>query len=103
VLAGYSTAVLLDADCAPHPEVPAEVTVSGGGQRVHEGLLVRRDRIAPGETTRVGDVHCTSALRTAYDLGREDDLTEAVVAIDRPMRVLRIDAAAEQGGGPQVE
>ena len=83
VLSGYSAAVLLDADCAPHPDVPAEVIVTGGGQRVHDGLLVRRHRIAPGETTRAGDVRCTTALRTAYDLGRQDNLGEAVVAIDR--------------------
>ena len=83
VLAGYSAAALLDADCAPHRDVPAEVMVAGGGQRVHDGLLVRRDRIAPGETIRVGDVRCTSPLRTAYDLGRQDDLVESVVAVDR--------------------
>jgi hypothetical protein len=83
VLSGYSAAVLLDADCAPHPDVPAEVTVAGGGQRVRPGLVVRRDRIAPGETTWVGDVRCTSPMRTAYDLGRQNDLVEAVVAVDR--------------------
>ena len=83
VLSGYSAAVLLDADCAPHPDVPAEVTVAGGGQRVHPGLTVRRDRIALGETVRVGDVRCTSPLRTAYDLGRQEDLVESVVAVDR--------------------
>jgi hypothetical protein len=83
VLSGYSAAALLDADCAPHPDVPAEVTVVGGGQRAHCGLAVRRDRLALGETTRVGDVGCTSPLRTAYDLGRQEDLVEAVVAVDR--------------------
>ena len=83
VLSGYSAAVLLDADCAPHPDVAAEVTVAGGGQRVHPGLVVRRDRMAPGETTRVADIRCTSPLRTAYDLGRQEDLVEAVVAVDR--------------------
>ena len=83
VLSGYSAAVLLDADCAPHPDVPAEVTVAGGGQRAHDGLAVRRDRVAPGETTCVGDVRCTSPLRTAYDLGRQEDLVEAVVTVDR--------------------
>ena len=70
VLAGYSAAVLLDADCARYRDVPAEVTVAGGGQRVHDGLVVRRERIAPGETIRVDGVRCTSPLRTAYDLGR---------------------------------
>ena len=44
----------------PDRDVPAEVTVAGGGQRVHDGLVVRRDRIAPGETTWVGGVRCTS-------------------------------------------
>ena len=83
VLAGYSAAVLLDADCARHRDVPAEVTVAGGGQRVHDGLVVRRERIAPGETTWVDGVRCTSPLRTAYDLGRQEDLVEAVVAVDR--------------------
>jgi hypothetical protein len=83
VLSGYSAAALLDADCARDPDVPAEVTVAGGGQRVHAGLVVRRDRTEPGETTTVGDVRCTSPLRTAYDLGRQEDLVEAVVAVDR--------------------
>jgi len=91
VLAGYSAAVLLDADCAPHRDVPAEVMVAGGGQRDHDGLLVRRDRIAPGETARVDDVRCTSPLRTAYDLGRQDDLVEAVVAVDRLANQHRFD------------
>jgi hypothetical protein len=83
VLSGYSAAVLLDADCAPHPDVPAEVTVAGGGQRAHPGLAVRRDSIASGETTWVGDIRCTSPMRTAYDLGRQEDVVEAVVAVDR--------------------
>ncbi len=83
VLSGYSAAALLDAGCAPRPDAPAEVTVAGGGQRVHDGLTVHRERIAPGETTWIGDVRCTSALRTAYDLGRQEDPVEAVVAVDR--------------------
>jgi hypothetical protein len=83
VLSCYSAAVLLDADCAPTPDVPAEVTVPGGGQREHPGLVVHRDRFAPGETTLVGDVRCTSPLRTAYDLARLDDPVEAVVGVDR--------------------
>jgi len=44
---------------------------------------VRRERITPGETTQVGRVRCTSPLRTAYDLGRQEDLVDAVVAVDR--------------------
>jgi hypothetical protein len=79
----WSAAVLLDADCAPYPDVPAEVTVAGGGQRVHPGLAVRRERDRPGETTQVGRVRCTRPLRTACGHGRQEDLVDAVVAVDR--------------------
>jgi very-short-patch-repair endonuclease len=89
VVSGYSAAALLGADCAPDPEVAAEVTVPGGGQRAHPGLRVRRDRLAPGETTDVGGIRCTSPLRTAFDLARQADLVEAVVAVDRLSHVHR--------------
>ena len=80
VLSGWSAALLLDASCAPHPGLPAEVTVPGAGQREHPGLVVRRDRLTLVETCRVADlvadlppgaadVRCTSPLRTAYDRG----------------------------------
>jgi very-short-patch-repair endonuclease len=91
VLAGYSAALLLGADCAPHRDVPAEVIVPGGGRRAHPGLLVRRDRIADGETWWVGDVRCTSPLRTAYDLGRRGPLVDRVVAVDRLANQHRFD------------
>lgn len=94
VLSGWSAALLLDASCAPHPDVPAEVTVPGGGQRAHPGLLVRRDRLTLTESCRNGDlvakplpgtedVCCTSPIRTAYDLGRRGELVDRVVAVDR--------------------
>ena len=89
VLSGYSAALLLGADCAPDPGLPVEVTVPGGGQRVHPGLRVHRDQLAPGEITSVGDVRCTTPMRTAYDLARQDDLVEAVVAVDRLSNVYR--------------
>ena len=80
--------------------------MTGGGQRAHDGLVVRRDRLAPGELTVRGDVRCTSPLRTAYDLGRQEDLVEAVVAVDRlanryrfaPDRLLHF--GARYRGGP---
>jgi hypothetical protein len=70
IVSGYSAAALLGADCARDPEVAAEVTVPGGGQRAHPGLRVRRDRLPPGETTDAGGVRCTSPLRAAFDLAR---------------------------------
>ncbi|MHA6629891.1 endonuclease domain-containing protein [Pseudonocardia sichuanensis] len=85
VLSGYSAAEVLRASCGPIG-APAEVTVPGGGQRAHPGLLVHRDTLAPGAIRTVGDVRTTSAPRTAFDLARwclgRGELTEAVVAVD---------------------
>lgn len=81
VLSGYSAAEVLDASCGP-ADAPAEVTVPGGGQRAHPGLLVHRDQLAPGEMQAVGTLRTTIPVRTAYDLARRGDLVEAVVAVD---------------------
>ena len=83
VLSGYSAARLLDADCAPHPDTPAEVTVPGGGLRPHTGIVIHRDRLPSGEITRIGDVRATTPLRTAFDLARSTQMLDAVVAVDR--------------------
>lgn len=93
VLAGWSAALLLGVDCAPRPDVAAEVTVRGTGLRSRPDLLVHRDRLAAGEIGRVdrhvrrplpgtADILCTSPMRTAYDLGRRGDLVDRVVAVD---------------------
>lgn len=83
VLSGYSAAALLGAGCAPRPDVPAEVTVPGGGLRSHPALVIHRDRLMVDEVTRVRDVACTTPVRTAFDLARRPDGDEAVVAVDR--------------------
>lgn len=83
VLSGYSAAALLDAACAPRLSVPAEVTVVGGGLRSRPGLVVHRDTLLPDEIASVGDVRCTSPLRTAFDLARGPNRDDAVVAVDR--------------------
>jgi very-short-patch-repair endonuclease len=80
-LAGWSAAELLGAGCAPL-NCPAEVIITAGELRSHAGLLVHRGRLGSGETRCVDDVVCTSALRTAYDLARWRDLSDAVVALD---------------------
>ncbi|MFC4948284.1 endonuclease domain-containing protein [Pseudonocardia sp. GCM10023141] len=81
VLSGYSAAEVLGVSCAAEG-APAEVTVPGGGQRAHPGLLVRRNELAPGEIRQIGSLRTTTALRTAFDLALQPDLTEAVVAVD---------------------
>ncbi|GAA1282427.1 hypothetical protein GCM10009609_53800 [Pseudonocardia aurantiaca] len=81
MLSGYSAAELLGASCGPK-NAPAEVTVLHRGQRSPAGLLVHRERLAPGEVREVGGVQVTSPVRTAYDLARRGALVERVVAVD---------------------
>lgn len=81
VLAGYSAAAVLGADCAP-PGAAAEVLVAGHVRR-HPGLAVRRGTVPDFADRRTaGGCRVTSPLRTAWDLGRRPDLVEAVVAVD---------------------
>jgi very-short-patch-repair endonuclease len=101
VLVGYSAAELLDASCAPQ-DAPAEVTVPDG-RRSRPGLVVHRFRPLPAEVDLCDGVRVTTPLRTAFDLARRPDRTEAIVAIDAlargrfaPEELLRL-AAAHRG------
>jgi hypothetical protein len=80
VLAGYSAALALGADCAP-AHVPAEVLVPSDARR-QPGLLVRRGVVTAAEVTVVGGLRVTSPARTAWDLARRLTVTEATVAVD---------------------
>jgi hypothetical protein len=80
VLAGYSAALLLGADCAPSA-APAEVLVARN-TRSHPGLTVYYGSPEPADLTYAADCRITGALRTAWDLSRRLPLVEAVVAVD---------------------
>jgi very-short-patch-repair endonuclease len=92
VLAGYSAAVLLGADCAPW-RAPAEVLVPRN-TRAHPGLVVHYGSPDETEITEVDGCRVTSAARAAWDLARRLPLVEAVVAVD---------ALARLGGFPPAE
>lgn len=80
VLAGYSAAHLLGADCAPRT-APAEVMVP----RFHKswpGLRVRYGVAAAADLVRREDCLVTGPGRTAWDLARRLPLVEAVVVVD---------------------
>ncbi|GAA2545288.1 hypothetical protein GCM10010210_15410 [Pseudonocardia hydrocarbonoxydans] len=81
VLSGYSAAEVLDASCGP-ADAPAEVTVPDRAQRAHPGLVVRRERLAPGEIRTVGTLRCTFPHRTAFDLARRGALVDRVMGVD---------------------
>jgi hypothetical protein len=80
VLAGYSAALLLGADCAPSA-APAEVLVARN-TRSHPGLTVYYGSPDPADLTYAAGCRITGALRTAWDLSRRLPLVEAVVAVD---------------------
>lgn len=87
VLAGYSAALLLGADVAPLG-APAEVFVPHR-HRSYPGLTVRCGSVRAEDLTEVDGCRVTSAVRTAWDLGRRLPLVESVVALDALCRAGR--------------
>jgi very-short-patch-repair endonuclease len=81
VIGGYAAAELLDASCGPE-DAPVDLVLPGRAYREHPGLVVHRGQLLPDEATAVDGIAATSPVRTAYDLGRNPPLTEAVVALD---------------------
>lgn len=81
VLVGYSAAELHGAPCAGR-NAPAEVSVPGGAVRSRADLRVHRFRLDPAELTQAHGCTVTTAERATYDLGRQPDRTEGVVALD---------------------
>jgi very-short-patch-repair endonuclease len=80
VLAGYSAARLLGADCAPR-NAPAEVLVPGY-VRAHRGLRIGYAWVPEPDVTLAAGCRVTTAPRTGWDLARRLPLVEAVVAVD---------------------
>ena len=62
--------------------------MSGSSAPTRAGLVVRADRLAEDEITRVRGVAVTTALRTAFDLGRRP-VTEAIWPWTRSPRAAR--------------
>jgi very-short-patch-repair endonuclease len=81
VIGGYAAAELLDTSCGAQ-DAPVDLVVPGGAYREHPGLIVHRGLLLPDETTSVDGMTVTTPVRTAYDLGRNPSVTEAVVALD---------------------
>lgn len=65
------------------PDVPIELV--GVRIRPQHGLVPRADRIASDEITRVGGLPVTSRVRTAFDMGRHLERTDALVRLDALM------------------
>lgn len=91
-LAGYSAAELLGAGFAPE-HAPAEIVAPGTGIRARPGLLVHRGALPATDVCVAAGCRVTTPLRTAWDLARRLERTEAVVAVDALARRGRFDPA----------
>ncbi len=58
-----------------------------------DGILSRRERIPPGEITRVNGMFVTTAARTALDLGRRLPRGSAVAHLDALARATEVEAS----------
>ena len=93
-MVGHSAAVLLGSKWIP-ADAPVELTHSR--RPAAPGIVVRSDRIDDDEVCIAHQMRCTTAARTAYDLGRHLRLEEGVIRIDALLNATRI-APAEITG-----
>lgn len=89
VVGGLSAAALLGSKWVP---VDAPVEIFRRQDHAAPGILVRRDVLRPGEITRWRGIPCTTATRTAYDLGRCLPLEDALRPGARLDALIRVDA-----------
>jgi len=78
-LVGYSAAALLGSRWVPD-DAPAEIVHSR--RPPANGITVRSYELRDDEVRRIGGIACTTAARTAYDLGRRLPLEYAVIRVD---------------------
>ena len=109
-LDGLSAAFLWGVDLLPRTGVTVvSVSVSRCTRvRRHTRLAVRRTTFSAGDATTFGGIALTTPVRTAFDLGRRPDRTDAVVAVDAltHRRLVTREAltryAAQRAGRPGV-
>jgi hypothetical protein len=90
VVAGSSAAALFGAKWVD-ADTPAELICSR--TRPPPMIVTRNETLAPGEQTVVRGIPVTTPGRTAFDLGRREDLPAAVKRLDALARVTGITAA----------
>lgn len=78
-VAGLSAAALYGTKWID-PALPAELIRPSPGSP--DGIVIHRDRLEPGEVCTLRGIPVTTPARTAYDIGRRQTLTRAVVRLD---------------------
>jgi hypothetical protein len=82
VVAGVSAAALLG---TPYVDPDQPVELAGVKMRPQPGLVSRADHISDDEVTRVAGLPVTTRIRTAFDMGRNLERTEALARLDALM------------------
>jgi hypothetical protein len=78
-LVGYSAAALLGSRWIP---TDAPVEIAHSRRAALPGIIVRSDELRVHDVRSIGGITCTTAARTAYDLGRRLPLETAVIRMD---------------------
>jgi hypothetical protein len=79
VIAGAAAAALNGANWVD-ADIPIELIAPNA--RTQAGLIVRNEKLAPDEVTKVAGIPVTTLTRTAFDLGRHLPRDEAVPRLD---------------------
>ena len=90
-MVSHSAAALLGSKWIP-ADLPAEVAHSRRG--MPKGIAMRSNCIRTDELCTVDEIMCTTAARTAYDLGRRLELEAAVIRIDALMNATGVTPAS---------
>lgn len=91
VLVGHSAAALLGSKWIP-ADLPAEVSHPRGGSP--KGIALCQNEFRDDELCVVRGIRCTTAARTAFDLGRRLTTEEAVIRIDALLNSTRVSVSA---------
>jgi very-short-patch-repair endonuclease len=89
-LVGHSAAALLGSKYIP-ADLPAEIAHSRRG--IPNGITIRSRRFRDDELCTVSGIQCTTAARTAYDIGRSVPGDLAVIRIDGLLNATRCPVA----------
>lgn len=89
-IAGVAAAALHG---SPWVDVDVPIEVMGARCRPREGVVVHTDALTADQITQVGGLPVTTRVRTAFDLGRHPERTEALQRLDALMWNRRFDIA----------
>lgn len=90
-VAGHSAAALLGSRWLT-PDVPVELIRPE--YRSPAGIIIHADALAGDETCTIDGIRCTTAARTAYDMGRRLPFTEGLIRTDALLNATRLPVSA---------